>query len=265
MMPAGPVTHSTVDDAVALVTLDEPGRRNVLSPAMVQGIADAFDEAEAAPGIRAVVLAARGPAFCAGAELSVLEAAGHGDFSGVEDVYRGFLRVAACPLPVIAVVQGPAVGAGFNLALACDLRIASAAAQFDSRFATLRLLPGGGHTWLLEQAVGRPAATAITLFGERLDAATAHQLGLVWRVCPDDRAAREAAVAMAARLRGQDREFVTALTWTVRSAISRPGHEQAVQDERYLQRWSAAQPAFLAGVRAMRATVDRREPPPAAE
>lgn len=258
-----PVARSTVDDAVALITLDDPGHRNVLSAAMVRGLVEAFDEAEGDPGIRAVVLAARGPVFCAGAELAVLEAAAHGDFGGVENVYRGFLRVAVSPLPVVAVVQGPAVGAGFNLALASDLRIASAGARFDARFAALRLLPGGGHTWLLDRAVGRQAATAITLFGEQLDAGAAHRLGLVWRVCPDEGAARAAAVALASRLREQERDFVLSLTELVRSAGPVPGLGQAVKRERRLQRWSAGRPAFLAGIQAARAAVDRRGQAPA--
>jgi len=246
-----------VDDGVAQVVLDDPARRNVLSPPLVQGLVDAYDAAERDRRVNCVVLSARGKAFCAGAELAVLEAAAGGDHAGVEDVYRGFLRVARSPLPTIAVVDGPAVGAGFNLALACDLRIASAGALFDARFATLRLLPGGGHAWLLEQAAGRQAATAITLFGERLDAPAAQAAGLVWRVYPAPDDAAEAALALAGRLRGLDREFVTSLAGLLRGAGRQAGHQAAVEHERFLQRWSASQPAFLAGVRAMRAAVDQ--------
>jgi enoyl-CoA hydratase len=247
-----------ISDGVAHVTLDDPARRNVLSPPMVSGLVDAYQAAERDGTVNCVVLSARGKAFCAGAELAVLEAAAGGDFAGVEDVYRGFLRVAESPLPAIAVVDGPAVGAGFNLALACDLRIASTGARFDARFAALRLLPGGGHAWLLHQAVGRQAATAITLFGERLDAAAAQAAGLVWRVYDDPAQAAEAALALAARLRGQEREYVTALTGLVREAGAQPSHGHAVDQERNLQRWSATRPAFLDGVRAMRAAVDQR-------
>ena len=147
-----------ISDGVAHIVLDDPERRNVLSPPMVQEIADAYDAAERDGKVNCAVLSARGKAFCAGAELAVLEAAASGDFSGVENVYRGFLRVAGSPLPTIAVIDCPAVGAGFNLALACDLRIASAGAHFDARFTALRLLPGGGHVWLLPARVpqGRP-------------------------------------------------------------------------------------------------------------
>lgn len=230
-----------VDGGVAHIVLDDPDRRNVLSPAMVQGIADAYAAAEQHDAVRCVVVSARGSAFCAGAELSVLEAAAHGDFAGVEDVYRGFLRVARSPLPAIAVVDGPAVGAGFNLALACDLRVASGKAVFDARFAQLGLLPGGGHTWLLEQAVGRQAATALTLFGEKPDAHQAERIGLVWRAVPTP----VAALALAGRLARHEREFVTALTGALRQCGQLTSHELAVTSERYAQRWSVTRPGFL--------------------
>jgi enoyl-CoA hydratase/carnithine racemase len=113
---------------------------------------------------------------------------------------------------------------------------------------------------MLERAVGRPAATAISLFGERLDAVRAQEVGLVWRVCQDAPAASEAAMAMARRLGGQERDFVESLTRLLRSAGSIVTHQQALDHERFVQRWSATRPAFLQGVRAMRAAVDRRGP-----
>jgi enoyl-CoA hydratase len=107
-------------------------------------------------------------------------------------------------------------------------------------------------------AVGRQAATAITLFGERLDASAAQAAGLVWRVSAEPDQAADAALAMAGRLGGLDREFVTSLTSLQREAGSLAGPAHAVEHERFLQRWSAAQPAFLAGVRTMRSAVDQR-------
>src|SRR5262249_48223735 len=142
-------------DGYAIVTMDDPARRNVLSSAMVGALSAAYDELEAAGDVRVVVLTGAGRSFCAGAELDVLEQSSSGDFSGVENVYRGFLKVAGSPLPTIAVVNGPAVGAGLNLAMACDLRLVVRGAVFDSRFLALHLAPGGGHTWLLERLVGK--------------------------------------------------------------------------------------------------------------
>ncbi|MFC8511831.1 enoyl-CoA hydratase-related protein [Streptomyces sp. NPDC057257] len=244
---------------IAQVVLSDPQRRNVLSGPMIDALLDAYDHAEADPGIRCVVLAAHGPAFCAGAELEVLEKSAAGDFSGIERVYRAFLRVAESALPTIAVVDGPAVGAGFNLALACDLRTASAGAVFDSRFTALRLLPGGGHVWLLERAVGRQAATAMALFGERIGADDAHRLGLVWSVSATPEDALEQARALAGRVAGVEREFVTTLVGSLRDAASVGSHDLAVTGERYTQRWSVTRPDFLSGVRNMRARVERAD------
>jgi len=134
------------DDSVAVVTLNEPRRRNVLSHKMVQDLVAAFDEIEADDRIRCVVVTGAGSAFCAGAELQTLKDSAAGRFSDVERVYEGFLRILRCPLPTIAAVNGPAVGAGLNVALACDIRLASTSAVFESRFAALHLHPGGGHT-----------------------------------------------------------------------------------------------------------------------
>jgi len=156
------------------------------------------------------------------------------------------------------VVDGPGGWCRLQPALACDVPIAPPGAVFDARFTALHLLPGGGHTWLLERAVGRQAATAISLFGERLDAASAREADLVWRAFPDPATASEAALAMAGRLGRQDRDYTEAFTRLLRSAGLIATHQQAVEHERYLQRWSATRPAFLAGVRAMRATIEGR-------
>ena len=246
---------------VSVVSLADPQRRNVLAPDMVEQLADAFEAAESDPEIRCIVLVGEGPAFCAGAELAVLEASASGDYSGIEDVYRGFLRVLASPLPTIAVVNGPAVGAGLNLALACDLRLATSEAVFDSRFLRLGLIPGGGHTWLLERSVGRETATAMAVFGVRLGANEAKSAGLVHETYESVEQATSAAVDMGARLRDASPEFVRALTHLARSAPTLPSHAAAMDLERYTQRWSTTRPHFLEGVRRMRSAVERAASP----
>ncbi len=157
---------------------------------MVDEIVAAFDAFEASPDVRAVVVTGAAPAFCAGADLSHLGGAGGagdgGARAGLRRIYEGFLRVSRCSLPTIAAVNGAAVGAGMNLALACDVRLAGASARFDTRFLQLGIHPGGGHTWMLERAVGPQAAAATVLFGEVLTAADAERVGLVWRTVPDE-------------------------------------------------------------------------------
>jgi enoyl-CoA hydratase len=249
-----------VHGSVAVVTLDHPSRRNILSAAMIQGIADAFDRLEKDPAVHCAVVTGAGPAFCAGADLSVLERAANGDFAGVEAVYEGFLRVARSPVVSIAAVAGAAIGAGVNLALACDVRLVGQSAYFETRFADMHLLPGGGHVFLLEQAVGRQVATMAALFGERLDAELAVRTGLAWQQY-EDQVLVDEAVRLGDRLGRHEAAFVRALTAALRSAPAMSSHEAAISVETYLQRWSITRPAFVNGVQALREQVERRSRP----
>ena len=242
--------------SVALVTLNQPSRRNVLSTGLVRAIGAAFDEIEGDASVNAIVLTGAAPAFCAGAELSTLRAAASGDFDSVREVYDGFLRVLASPLPTIAAVNGPAVGAGFNLALACDVRLAGEKALFDTRFAKLRLHPGGGHTWLLARLVGQQQAMMATLFGEVWSAEQAKEVGLVAAVHDDDQLL-DAAIALGRRLDAQESVYTRRLTETVRRSLS-GSHADALAHETAAQEWSSTRPAFLEGLAVIEAQVAKK-------
>jgi enoyl-CoA hydratase len=236
---------------VALVTLNDPARRNILTAPLVHAIAAAMDRAERDEATRCIVLTGAGSAFCAGAELATLRGAADGAFDDVETVYEGFLRVRDSPLPTIAAVNGPAVGAGFNLALACDVRLAAATARFDTRFAALRLHPGGGHAWMLARAVGQQRATLACLFGEVWDARAALDAGLVAAVIDSQAELVDAAVALGQRLAHQEKVYVQRLVATLRAALSTTAHADALAQETDAQRWSATRPAFRDGVQAI--------------
>ena len=236
---------------VAVLTLNDPGRRNILTVPLVKAIAAAMDRAERDEATRCIVLTGAGSAFCAGAELATLRAAADGAFDDVETVYDGFLRVRDSPLPTIAAVNGPAVGAGFNLALACDVRLAAASARFDTRFAALRLHPGGGHAWMLARAVGQQRATLACLFGEVWDARAALEAGLVAAVIDDQAELVETAVALGQRLAHQEKAYVQRLVATLRDALSQTTHAEALARETDAQRWSATRQAFRDGVQAI--------------
>jgi len=233
---------------VALLTLDDPERRNALTAALVDEIVAAVDAAEADDGVGALVVTGQPPAFCSGADVGNLAAMSErGADSGTDDalpgIYEGFLRVLRCSLPTVAAVNGPAVGAGFNLALACDVRIAGRSARFDTRFVRLGIHPGGGHTWLLERAVGPQAAAAMVLFGERVDGARAAELGLAWR-CVDDNQLLDDAVALAERAAEAPGELTAKVKATLRQAPWQPDFDAAVATELDRQLWSFGQGWF---------------------
>jgi 2-(1,2-epoxy-1,2-dihydrophenyl)acetyl-CoA isomerase len=194
---------------VAVVTLDNPGRRNALSRGMQHGLRRVIDEIRATPSIRAVLLTAAGEAFCAGADL-----AGNAIPEGQEHLTRGqatqmvmqelsnpiITGLRELPVPVVSALPGVAAGAGVGIALAADIVIAARSAYFYLPFIPkLGIVPDLGTTWFLEKLVGRGRATALTLLGSRLDAAKAEQWGLVWQ-CVDDAALRGEALAVARRL-----------------------------------------------------------------
>jgi enoyl-CoA hydratase len=245
-----------VGDGVAVVTLDEPDRRNALDLAMVDEIVAAFEKLEADDAVGAVVVTGAPPAFCAGADLGNLGSSGSSG-PGMRAIYEGFLRVARSPLPTIAAVNGAAVGAGMNLALCCDVRIAARRAKFDTRFLQLGLHPGGGHTWMLRRAIGPQGAAAMVLFGDVLDGAEAERVGLVWR-CVDDDSLLDASKALAAKAADVPRPLAQRAKETLARMASVDEHDAAVDIELDVQMWSAQQPFFTERLAAMRDRISKK-------
>ena len=189
------IVKSDVSDRVAVVTLNDPKQRNALSLAMAEALETTLDSLAASAEIGAIVLTGTPPAFSAGANLDELENATR---DSLRRIYAGFLAVARFPLPTVAAVNGPAVGAGLNLALACDVRVAARNARFESRFLDLALHPGGGHTWMLQRVLGPQGAAAMALCGESLDGEAAARCGLAW-ACVDEEELLEEALRLATR------------------------------------------------------------------
>jgi enoyl-CoA hydratase len=245
--------QTDVADGVATVTLDDPDRRNALNATMVDEIIAVFDALEADDSVGAAVVTGRAPAFCAGADLSHL---GSSRRDGLRHVYEGFLRIGRSPLPTIAAVNGAAVGAGMNLALVCDVRLASFSARFDTRFLQLGIHPGGGHTWMLQRAVGPAAARAMVLFGEVLTGPEAEKAGLVWR-CVDDAVLLDEARTMAGRAAAAPRELVRRTKVTLDDTLRIVDHEAAVDRELETQLWSMDQPEFAERLAALQKRISR--------
>lgn len=195
-------------DAVATITLNAPGRRNPITDLpMIAALEDAFRAADADPAIRVAILTGQGSAFSSGGDVKKMTPGG-----GLRDAlpartrpnYRnGIQRLPllfhALDLPVIAAVNGPAIGAGCDLACLCDIRIAATSARFAESFVKVGLVPGDGGAWLLPRIVGFPKATEMALTGDAIDAAEALACGLVTKVVADADL-MDAARAMAARI-----------------------------------------------------------------
>jgi enoyl-CoA hydratase len=231
--------HLERHDRVALLTLDEPERRNALTPALVAAIVETMDALEDDASVGAIVVTGAPPAFCSGADVQALAAmaSGEDEPADVREIYAGFLRVLDSPLPTIAAVNGAAVGAGCNLALACDVRIAATSARFDARFLRIGIHPGGGHTWLLDRAAGPQATAAMNLFGDRLDGTRAAAVGLAWECVADD-VLIERCLDLAARAAEVPRELSIRTKATIRHTASLGAHPDAMRFELGHQVWS---------------------------
>lgn len=243
-----------VADGVGLLTLDDPARRNALTAELVAEIVGAVRDLEADPAVGALVVTGAPPAFCAGADLSDLGQSKESREDGLRAIYEGFLAVARSPLPTIAAVNGAAVGAGMNMALGCDVRIAGASARFDTRFLQLGLHPGGGHTWMLQRIVGPQVAAAALLFGEVLGGEEAARTGLVHRCVADDELI-ETALAMARHCAAQPHELARRMKSTLHRMRSVTTHAEAVDVELETQLWSLDQPDFAERLAALQRRV----------
>ncbi|SMC65943.1 enoyl-CoA hydratase [Lentzea albidocapillata] len=237
-------------ESVAVITINDPERRNALTIDLSQQLADKVEEAELVAN--ALVITGAPPAFCAGADLTQL---GNSKDEGLKKIYKGFLAVANATIPTIAAVNGAAVGAGLNLALAADVRIAGPKARFDARFLQLGIHPGGGMTWMLQRITNGQTATAMTLFGQILDADQAVAHGLAYARAEDPLAvAKELARASAEA----PAELVRTIKATMRATDAMHDHAEAVELELIPQVASIDTPEFAARLAAMKARISGR-------
>ncbi len=230
-------------DGVATIALNAPDRRNALTRAMARLLVEICDEVDADPTIGAVVVRGEGGFFCAGGDRQTLADAGRDPATpdawvGIGDVYRSFQRVGELEPPTVAAVRGGAVGAGMNLAFATALRVVARDAKLISGFLPIGLHPGGGHATLLGRTGAREAASALTLFGERVDGARAADLGLAWEALDDadvDPRAHELAAVPAA-----DPELARRTARSLRAQLGPPSlpWPAALDLERASQMWS---------------------------
>ncbi len=242
-------------DGYAILTLNDPDRRNVFTLAMSARVHEIFDDLEADESINAVVITGAGKGFCSGGHLDeLLENPGP---DGMRKIYAGFVRIANSRLATIAAVNGAAVGAGMNALLVCDVVVAGESAKFDSRFLQIGLGPGGGHTWRLFNNIGMQATKAMVLFGEVLDGRRAAEVGLAWKCVADDELLA-AAEEMAAKAAKAPRELLMATKDNIHNTVSISTSADAIDNELDTQVWSMGEPAFVDMVSSLKARISKK-------
>ncbi|UAJ10511.1 enoyl-CoA hydratase-related protein [Glacieibacterium megasporae] len=239
-----------------VLTLQDPGRRNILSPELCRELSKAVAAANADTEARAIIITGASPAFCGGADLADLQAAADGHTEALHAVYQAFINVADSPLPTVAAVNGAAIGAGMNLALACDIRVADEDALFDTRFLKIGLHPGGGHGWMLLRAVGWAEATRLLLFARSIGADEAHRIGLVQQVAPAG-GLLTTALELTGRADALPRDLILETKASLRLAVV-SDHVSTFVHETERQLHSLQQPAFVDLVRRLQARIETR-------
>ena len=234
--------------AVRKLTLNRPAALNSFTSAMHRELRAALDAAADDASVRCLVITGAGRGFCAGQDLNDPEV-GSNVGQVVERIYKPLaLRIASMPVPVIAMVNGVAAGAGANFALGCDLLIAARSASFIQAFSKIGLIPDCGGTWLLPRLVGRAKAIGLAMTGDKLSAEAAERLGLIWAVV-DDAALQDQTMALATRLAAMPVKALAATRRTIDESIM-TDYASALSLEARVQNEMGAQADFREGVAA---------------
>ncbi len=242
------------DDGVVVLTLNLPERRNAMTEELTAAWAQAVPALAGDDTVRCVVVTGAGTAFCAGGDLSWIE--GSGGLT-VDDLrtrmlpfYRTWLAIRGLEVPTIAAVNGPAVGAGLAVALACDLRYATPQAKLSAPFTALGMHPGMASTWLLPEVAGLPVARELLLTGRVLTGAEAVGAGLVNRTFPAE-SLRAEVLSIAAQVASRA-PVATRLTKVALAGGGHANFEAALAWESVAQPVTLASEDLLEGLRAVR-------------
>jgi enoyl-CoA hydratase/carnithine racemase len=210
-------------EGVARIMLNRPERGNGVVPEMARELMHALDDQEADRAVRCLILTGAPPHFCSGADLKAMKAYLETEMLVREEPFNARVlhpvthRLASLGIPTIAAVNGAATAGGFDLALACDMRIAGRAARFGESYIKLGLAPGNGGSWFLPRLVGTGVAAELAFTGDLLDSGRALELGLVNRVVADDALGQEA-VELATRIAKRPRKALEATKSLLRAS-----------------------------------------------
>jgi len=230
---------STSQGRTMVLTLSNPEYRNALGPEMYAAGVEALSVAESSPEVRSVVITGEGKLFSAGGNLQRLQAnrqlPPEVQAQSIENLHSWIEAIRTFPKPVIAAVEGAAAGAGFSLALACDLIVAAEDAVFVMAYSNIALSPDGGASWSLSQALPRQLVSELLLCGERVAARRLHELGLVNRVTPSGGALDEA-MALADKLNGRAPNSVASIKELINDAAGNTLNQQLASERDHMVR-----------------------------
>ncbi len=233
---------------VATITIDRPPNNHV-SVGLMRDLADALEAIDRDPETRAVVLTTAGKAFCAGADLVSTDGLLATGMGGINALYDQAVRLYGIETPIVAAIQGAAVGAGLGLALVADFRVAAPEARFTSNFVKLGFHPGFGLTYTLTRLIGEQKAALMHLTGRRLKAEEALEWGLVDQVVPLDQLLG-AAQALAAEIAENAPLAVVATRKSIRGEMA-DGVREATNRENVQQTILRATEDYAEGVKAV--------------
>src|SRR5438067_313859 len=243
-----------VEGGIGWIRFNRPEKMNAIGALTRTQLAEAIKQAERDDAMRVVVLTGSGRAFCSGADVTEMApGAGMRTPEDVGNVLRNeympmLMRLRTMPKPVIAAMNGPAVGIGASYALACDIRIATPDAYLMEAFVNIGLAPDGGVSWLLPRLVGTGVAYEMFFTGKPLSAADAHRLGVINRIVPAEKLEAEVR-ELAAQLAAQPKQAMAAAKRAVNHALE-SSYEEALEFESYLQEAQAGSQEFVDGVQA---------------
>src|SRR5437763_10043556 len=243
-----------VEGAIGWIRFKRPGKMNAIGALTRKQLGEAIKQAERDDTVRVVVRTGSGRAFSSGADVTeMVQGAGMRTPEDVGNVLRNeympmLMRLRTMPKPVIAAMNGPAVGIGASFALACDIRIATPEAYILEAFVNIGLAPDGGVSWLLPRLAGTGVAYEMFFSGRPLSAADAHRLGVINRLVPADRLEEEVR-DLGNQLVAQPRQALAGAKRAVNHALV-SSYEEAMEFESYLQEAQAASAEFAEGVQA---------------
>ena len=225
-----------VEDMVGLITLNRPDNRNSMDSETMPAFLEAIEQVKKDNDLRCLIITGTGKSFCAGADFrnSPIDMSGGLPHENLMNTYGPFLKISEIKIPVIAAMNGHAIGGGFGLALICDIRIANRKAKYGANFAKLGLHTGMATSYMLPRIVGLPRANELLLTGRLIDGLTAERIGLVNYALEEDQVlnkareiAREIASCAPVAVRMIKRSILRGISWDPISAAEIEAHCQS--------------------------------------